>query len=184
MSQFSDSYHLKTKNIQDGIMLLQNAKKRGYVFSPLNGWVTIVAEGEPFIANESIINSNIGILLHFINAEDHGWGFTLFDSDKQISHYSCFWEDELAIDDSELNIKVFDEFIGHEDQKLKKIKDVLYIQGIEEAFEKNVAKTFVDLIGITYHEWVSYDYVSNELEFYKQQCPGLVKCETLDETIY
>lgn len=31
------------------------------------------------------------------------------------------------------------------------------------------------MIGITYHEWVSYDYVSNEIEGYRNQCLGLVE---------
>lgn len=26
-----------------------------------------------------------------------------------------------------------------------------------------------------YHEWLSYDYVSNETEAYRNQCPGLVE---------
>jgi len=175
MSQFSESYHLKTKDMQDGIMLLQKAGKRGFVFSESNGWVTLVAEGEAFMPNEGLINSNTGILLHFMNAEDHGWGFTLYDGNKQISQYSCFWEEDLIIEDSDLNIKALGEIIEHKNEKIKDIKDILYIQEIEEVFEKNVAKAFADLIGVTYHEWVSYDYVSNETEAYKDQCPGLVE---------
>lgn len=177
MSQFSNSYHLKTKNVQDGVKLLQDTGKKGFVFSESKGWVTVVAEGEPFIANESIIGANTGILLHFINAEDFGWGFTIFNADRKVSHYSCFWEEDLTIDDSELNMKAFDEIIEDTDQKLKEIKDILYIQGIEEAFEKNVAEAFVDLIGVKYHNWISYDYVSNDIKVYKEQCPDLIEVE-------
>lgn len=48
MSEFSDSYHLRSNNQQDGVDLLRAAGLRGYVFPPENGWVTVVAEGEEF----------------------------------------------------------------------------------------------------------------------------------------
>lgn len=177
MSEFSDSYHLKTDNMQDGIKLLQKAGKRGFVFAESNGWVTLVAEGESFMPNESLISANTGILLHFINAEDHGWGFTIYNGNRQISGYECFWEEDLTIDDSELDIKVIGKIIECGDEKIKDIKDILYVQDIEEAAEKNVAESFAKLIGLKYHEWVSYNYVSNEPEVYKEQCGGLIQVQ-------
>ena len=175
MSEFSESYHLKSKNPQDAVLLLQKANKKGYVFNESDGWVSFVVEGDAFIPNQSLISSNEGILFHFINAEDHGWEFTIYDKDKQISHYSCFWEEDISIDSSALNIEVISEILQWENEKTKDIKDILFVQDINEAFEKNVASSFAELMGLKNYEWISYDYVSGDTDSYTEQCPGIIE---------
>ena len=44
MSEFSESYHLRSERADDAIELLRRAKRKGYVYQPINGWITFLAE--------------------------------------------------------------------------------------------------------------------------------------------
>ena len=44
MSEFSESYHLRSERQDDAVELLRRAKLKGYVYPPTSGWVTFLAE--------------------------------------------------------------------------------------------------------------------------------------------
>ena len=44
MSEFSESYHLRSERQEDAVELLRRAKLKGYVYQPVSGWVTFLAE--------------------------------------------------------------------------------------------------------------------------------------------
>ncbi|EBK2060064.1 hypothetical protein AAL85_25075, partial [Salmonella enterica subsp. enterica serovar Typhi] len=73
MSEFSESYYLFSLDQNDGIKLLKKAWLRGFVYPSSYNWVTIVPSGRSFQPNKRLINKNKGVLVHLINAEDHGW---------------------------------------------------------------------------------------------------------------
>jgi hypothetical protein len=104
MSEFSESFHLRSDSQQDGEDLLRRAGFAGAVFSPMRGWVTIVPESELFEATDKMVASNQGLLLHYLYAEDHGWKFELYKNSSIISQYECGWESNLAVNDSDLNL--------------------------------------------------------------------------------
>ena len=52
MSEFSESYHLRSERAQDAIDILKSAGKKGYVYEPINGWVTFLPEGGVFEPDE------------------------------------------------------------------------------------------------------------------------------------
>ena len=101
MSEFSESYHLRSERPEDAVELLRRAKWRGYVYQPVNGWVTFLAEGGVFEPDKRIIAAAMHPLLHYVSAEDHGWSFTLYDHGKVVSRYRCDWENTISVDDSE-----------------------------------------------------------------------------------
>jgi hypothetical protein len=96
MSEFSESYHLRSERTEDAVKLLRSAKRKGYVYQPVNGWVTFVAEGGNFEPDQKIIIAAHQPLLHFVSAEDHGWSFALFDLTKILSAYRCDWDNEIT----------------------------------------------------------------------------------------
>src|SRR6185436_7148269 len=100
MSEFSESYHLRSERAEDAIELLRRAKCKGYVYQPVNGWVTFLAEEGVFEPDERIVAAASHPLLHYVSAEDHGWSFALFDRGKAVSAYRCDWDDEIRVDDS------------------------------------------------------------------------------------
>ena len=72
MSEFSESFHLRSDCQQNGEDLLRRAGLTGAVFSPVRGWVTVVPESEMYEAVDQMVASNQGLLLHYLYAEDHG----------------------------------------------------------------------------------------------------------------
>jgi len=100
MSEFSESYHLRSERADDAIELLRRAKRKGYVYEPVNGWVSFVAEDGVFEPDERIVAAATQPLLHFVSAEDHGWSFALFDGGKVVCGYRCEWENDITGDDS------------------------------------------------------------------------------------
>jgi hypothetical protein len=41
MSEFSESDHLRSERPEDAIELLRSARRKGFVYEPGNGWVTM-----------------------------------------------------------------------------------------------------------------------------------------------
>src|SRR5215213_3478855 len=100
MSEFSESYHLRSERADYAIELLRLVKRKGYVYPPGNGWVSFVAEGGVFEPDERIVAAAKYPLLHFVSAEDHGRSFTLLDRGKVVSAYRCEWDNDITADDS------------------------------------------------------------------------------------
>src|SRR5689334_15179452 len=100
MSEFSESYHLRGSDINEGVELVRRSGLKGYVFPPKDGWVAIVVEENSFAPDQRVVSQNTGMLLHFVSAEDHGWTFTLFDGDREVSAYDCGWENDVRVDES------------------------------------------------------------------------------------
>src|SRR5262245_5368123 len=104
MSEFSQSYHLRTSDEADGVALLERAGRSGWVMTPGDEWVTVIAFpdtfGEPLPA---MVEANEGLLVFYLNAEDHGWLFTVFQGAQPVSSYGCSWEEALDVQDDQLD---------------------------------------------------------------------------------
>lgn len=99
MSQFSTSYHLITSDQQDAVKLLKNANLHGYIFPEKDGIVTFVIKQEQiseFKCCEQLLMHNTKPLVFYINAEDHGWSYEIYDKNEcVVSYSSSFNEEEL-----------------------------------------------------------------------------------------
>jgi hypothetical protein len=179
MSEFSESYHLQTSNIQDGIDLLKRASLKGFVYPASNNWVTLLPEGSSFQPNNKLIQANQGLLLHYINAEDHGWAFNIYEGIIQTSHYECTWEEDITIDQQDLNPEKVQSIISSNQQLQQPITtieliDLLTPEDLEQLFETTPAEQFAQLVGLENYEWVSYDYVQSEHDPEKFNDNGIV----------
>jgi hypothetical protein len=104
VSEFSQSYHLIADSEEDAAGLLRRADLPGFVFPPGNGWVTLIPDGDSFGEPlQQLTDANTGTLLWYMNAEDHGWMFTIFQGPAVACSYGCSWEDDLEIRDGALD---------------------------------------------------------------------------------
>lgn len=163
MSEFSESYHLRSERADDAIALLRTAKLKGFVFQPRNGWVTFVAEEGEFKPDDRIVAAALQPLLHFVSAEDHGWSFALFDRGKVVSGYSCAWEDDITTDDSKYSREVLERLIppAH-GPSLDEFERRMHPQEIDELIELNPARVLIQALGVENADWLSYDYLASD----------------------
>jgi len=182
MSEFSCCYHLKSESIDDCIRLIRKAHVTGFVFPARENWVSFVVNEPDFIFSKKLIEANDGILLNFINAEDHGWSFEIFSQKTRLCKFECTYSgDEEVADYCDFNESSFDDIddfsryfpciYSHEkcvdnwDGMFS--KDQLYV--LDSAFRMNnktppmeriTANDFASGIGLYFYDWVSYNYIS------------------------
>jgi tetratricopeptide (TPR) repeat protein len=154
MSEFSESFHLRTENAQEGIELLQAAGFKGVVFQPQNGWVTIVPQTTPLDGARAMTSHNPGTLLHYVFGEDHGWTFSLYEQSKSVIHYECTWDSRLAIDDSQVDMEALGAFV---DPSRRAEMDAVLHPGLDDV--RSAHHRFADLIGLKHYEWLSGEYL-------------------------
>ena len=162
MSEFSESYHLRSERLEDAIELLRRAKRKGYVFQPVNGWITFTAEEGQFEPDERIVTAAHQPLLHYVCAEDHGWSFTLFDQAKVVCGYRCDWDNEITIDDSKYDRDILLPFVPEAQIALfDDFESRLHPQDFDELFEAEPAKFFAQAIGLEHYDWLAYEGMAN-----------------------
>ena len=164
MSEFSESYHLRSERIEDAIELLRRARRKGYVFQPVNGWVTFVAEEGDFAPDERIIAAATCPLLHYVSAEDHGWSFALHDGTKVVSSYACAWDDDIRVDDARYSRAALQQYIpAAEPALLDEFETRLHPADSDDLFEAEPSKLFAQAVGLEHYEWLAYDYLDRDI---------------------
>ena len=178
MSEFSESYHLKTSETRHGIELLHRAGLRGFVFPATNGWVTVLPEGEPFVPNEPLIKASTGTLLYFGNAEDHGWWFAVYVDANPLVSYTCTWEDSIQVQQP-LDIETFEEVIGPVLTSLgsEKVRQIFEPKDFEELFEVKPAYLLADAVGLKNYQWISFDYLKTDRAHGESNFDGVIFVE-------
>jgi hypothetical protein len=195
VSEFSESYHLESRSQDDGVDLLRRAGLRGFVFPPGNGWVSIVPVdaryGEP---NEALVKACEGMLLHYANAEDDGWMFTVYREGSPVCRYGCRWggdleafEDEVEVDDERFDAGLALRLAaGHgtdPDEAREVLAELLYPQSqewlqeyLEENNLQNPGHTFAHLIGLQHYSWIAPESFESGHEILKA-VEGIVTVE-------
>ena len=163
MSEFSESYHLRSERAEDGIELLRRSKRKGYVYQPVNGWVSFVADEGVFEPDERIVSSASHPLLHFVSAEDHGWSFTLFDRGKAVCGYSCAWESDITADDSKYSREALEKLVpSAEPELLDELERRMHPSDFDEVMEINAPRLLAQALGLEHYEWLAYDYIATD----------------------
>ena len=163
MSEFSESYHLRSENAEDAIQLLRRAGRKGYVFQPARGWVSFVAEDGVFEPDDRIVAAASRPLLHFVSAEDHGWGFALLDGREVVSGYNCEWENDITCDDSKYSREALQRLVPSADASLlDEFERRLHPSDFDELLEVNPSRLLGQALGLEHYEWLSYNYISSD----------------------
>jgi len=158
MSEFSESYHLRSERADDAIELLRRAKRKGYVYEPVNGWVSFVADDGTFEPDEQIVAAARHPLLHFVSAEDHGWSFTLFDGGKVASGYRCEWENDITADDSKYSRAAVLRLVPSADPSLlDELERRFHPADFDELLELKPSRLLAQALGLEHYDWLAYD---------------------------
>ena len=173
MSEFSESYHLRTSDTNAAIELLKRAGRKGYVFPAADGWVTFVAEENTFEPDPAVIAANQGLLLHYVSAEDHGWSFSLFENTGEKCRFNCQWENEVEIDPSRYS----PEALGLLGLKFdaEELTRIVSLDTIEGVFADAPAPRFAELMRLPRHDWLSFDYVDRDLRDDNDSWPDAIE---------
>jgi hypothetical protein len=175
MSEFSESYHLRSERSEDAIDLLRRAKLKGYVFPPTNGWVTFLAENGAFKPNPQLVQGSRHPLLHFVSAEDHGWGFSLFHQGKPACSYKCEWDPGLAVDDARYSRDVLQELLPSADTiLLEEVERDMRPRAYDDLIGAELSKTFARAVGLEHYDWIAYHYIERDFRFSKDRRPDVI----------
>ena len=153
MSEFSESFHLKTDAKNEGKKLLKSIGVNGIVFEETNGWVTVIHEGE-LNSQISPMSSYNGIIVHYMYAEDHAWMLNVFYQGNSVCNFVCAWDPEIHIEDKSLNFKELSKLIVSY-ESLQEFEELFSLNEIEKIFKVNPAYTFAKLIGLEHYKWLS-----------------------------
>jgi hypothetical protein len=165
MSEFSESYHIRSEHAKDAIELLHRAKRKGYVYQPVNGWVTFLVEEGAFEPDERIVAASIQPLLHYVSAADHGWSFRLYDRTRVVSAYRCDWDDDIMFDDSKYSRTALQQFVPSlQLSLLDNFERWLHPKDFDEISETDPSKMFAEALGLEHYDWLSYDYIASDLQ--------------------
>lgn len=173
MSEFSESYHLRSTDANEAVALLKRSGRKGYVFPPANGWVSFVAENHNFEPDPAIVGANQGLLLHYVSAEDHGWSFALFESTAEKCRFSCQWENDVEIDPS----RYVPANLGLSGLKIDdgELERIVSLDTIDDVIAEEPAKKFAELMGLPHYEWLSFDYVARDRQTGDGEWPGVIE---------
>lgn len=114
----------------------------GYIFDDFGlcrKMVALVAEGSDLIPNEKLIEANCGTLIQFVNAEAHGWYFSVYENNKRVCHYECLWSEDIEINDEELDYDVLMKLIRDSNSSWKtnkqELENMLHPQSFQAIFK-------------------------------------------------
>jgi len=176
MSEFSESYHLRTERLEDAIELLRHAKLKGYVYQPTNGWVTFLAEDGVFEPDQRIVAAASHPLLHYVSAEDHGWSFTLFDRASVLSSYRCEWDNDIRVDDSRYSRAALQQIApSAQPTLLDEFELHLHPKEFDELFESEPSKLLAQALGLEHYDWLAYDYIARDFHGSPQDHPDVTE---------
>jgi hypothetical protein len=164
MSEFSDCYHIRAHDTAEGVALLRRAGLTGFVFPAAGGWVTLVADGEPFAPNRPLIAATPGVLLHYMSGEDHGWGFELYRDGRLVSRYDCDWLRGFKVVVEELDLPVMNELLGEGFRALGDEDRRRIFHPGERHREIFPAETFAEAVGLTWFSDLTHDSVHDNFE--------------------
>lgn len=177
MSEFSESYHLKTASQDEAAALLEHAGFPGAVFAPSGIWTTVVPWAGLFEAMKPMAEANEGILLHYVFAEDHCWHATLYDGPQIAWEYLCSWDaDSPQEHGTPMNPGPIEEVIrqaGRDPSQLVDALPNLDQRSINYQIGWQAADRFTELVGLKHFRDICGTFILDDEEDLMQQYPGV-----------
>lgn len=178
MSEFSESYHIKTDRPDETIRRLANAGLHGLAFPPAAGWLTFIPYGLsefPFsgAAAQPILDAVDQPVLWYVYGEDHGWQFALLRPNKDPMGFECWWDPEPSSDDSYLDLAALEKLMP-EPGRVSELNTVLRTMTMAEAFKHPPGPAFAALLGLPAYNWLSEQYARHDPEPFISQGAYLI----------
>ena len=176
MSEFSESYHLRSERAEDACEVLRQLGLAGFVFPPTRGWVTFVVEGDEFVADQRLVAAVRRPLLHFVSAEEHGWGFTFFENAQVVCAYRASWDDEVQFDDSRYARATLDRLLPEaKAAALDALEQEMRATDYEELFDSGLSAEFAQAIGLEHYDWLAYRYLEKDWQRWPDRFRGVIQ---------
>jgi hypothetical protein len=162
VSEFSESHHLATTDQAEGVSLLERSGLAGWVFPPsAAGWTAVVPEA-PFTSDPSaeLLGENVGVLLYYLNAEDHGWGLAAYDGPELVFEAWTEWDDEVTVRGDPTGLPALWDLLGDRVPDESRLPLAGHLFPDPSEHERlvdlvNPGHHAARLLGLDPHEWVS-----------------------------
>jgi len=159
MSEFSESYHIRTNDPAATVRRLRDAKLAGLSFGPANGWLTFVPYGELELYRQFAATGGFArylnrvlsaTVMHYFYAEDYGWGFTFAVDGAVDSGFAQWWSPECTIERDGLDLARIQAFA-----EVNVIAALLENSHSTMAGQEPTAYCFAKLLGLPAYERLS-----------------------------
>ncbi|MDF2658405.1 MAG: hypothetical protein K0Q94_1196 [Paenibacillus sp.] len=162
MSEFSNSFHLKTFDQAKAVTLLRDAEMTGYVYGEENGWVTFVVEHRGKHADKIISKLNPGILVHHVYLEDHMWALKVYKKDELMFDYEADWAGEgLVIEKRLFDLEFLDELVMQQGNSTDGLEQIFDFKDSKISYDNPPAYLIAKKLGLSNFEWISSDNLSS-----------------------
>ncbi|MBH5320306.1 hypothetical protein I6N90_21170 [Paenibacillus sp. GSMTC-2017] len=177
MSQFSQSFHLKTIDRTQAVELIRDAGKWGYVYPEVKGWVSFVVENRRGNADEIISQSNPSILVHYVFFEDHMWTLKIYNKDELVFDYEADWAGEgLVIEKRLFDLEILSELIMQEGNRVDDLEQIFDFKDDKIDYDNPPAYLIAQRLGLQNFDWISIEY-SDSLDDSELEEMGIVAVE-------
>jgi hypothetical protein len=161
MSEFSESFHLKTLYQTKAVNLLRDAEMTGYVYGEQNGWVTFVVEYRGKNVDEVISELNPGILVYYVYLEDHMWTLKIYNKDELVFDFEANWAGEgLVIEKNLFDLEFLEELVISQGNSIVGLEQIFDFKDSNINYENPPAYLIAQRLGLANYEWVSSDHLS------------------------
>lgn len=150
MSEFSNSFHLRSNDVREGVELLRRAGVPGYVYPPERGWVPVVFPHGMGGSDERVVAANRGLSVHYDYAEDHGVQVDLYQGPKRVARLFASFESARSTFDHAA-------FVAFGVMSESSAREIEHWLGDERDPGLLVAAA---ALGLPRHHWFSFDYAS------------------------
>ncbi len=157
MYPYTDAYHLRSDDVQDGIALLRRAGLQGFVFPAENGWVCVLPEGPWGRPAPDLLDANVGYLLRVVVTELCGWHVELFDGPTCISAI-CASKSVASVEATWPKVLAFSTCLGL-DIDISARLDELTSGDFEQASpaSMNLLADLIQELGIRQTPWLNFE---------------------------
>lgn len=106
MSEFGDSYHLRTSDTRAAVRLIRKTGRYGMVLPSSGPYTPFPVEGLDEVASpmDALVEHNEQVLIHYVFAEDHGCWIRVFEGTTAIATLSFVEAGQLQPDRRPLSI--------------------------------------------------------------------------------
>lgn len=166
MSEESASYHLRAGNEDEAVALLEAAGRRGFVLQGANGWVSFVTGDDlEREVDQEVARRAPALLLHYVDDEERGWGFSVWSRGRLMSEYTCSWEDGLEIEAGGLRFDDLVELLEASGVDLDPVEFELELavtdpEILVDEDQRGPAHRVAALLGLPHYEWLSARYLT------------------------
>ena len=172
MSEFSESYHVRTDDPAATLRRIRGARLAGLALPPSAAWLTFGPfanspafrrAGGPINALRSVVREPF---LFYRYAEDHGWMFELYRPGVPVVAYECWWDPEPVVERSKLDLAALKALLS-DPSRIAELERCFRPGSSAAAEDSKAAYRFAELLGLPAYQWLSPLYAQSDPESFR-----------------